>query len=168
MRSLQLDLHNVKIENYVREETLSAISHILKSISPLLFNTIRLLRPSNVLYVHGHVVEHFISSDSTRNPLPLCSTIDAALAHENYGSLVKGTWDGRRQRYSGFGSDHLIGPYKCNNALCRDLFPKLAARGIFDECDGECWIHRCVIDSILNQPLVSHTVFLGAGAAENG
>ena len=122
------------------EGLLSAVYHIFSSISPLLFHTIHVSPPSLLTYKGGHL--GILTADSNSpiiNLLPLCNTIDNALADQNYRSLVRGIHN-KQYRWGG-----ATIPPDCVDDLYRELFPKLMARGIFDRCNGECSIHRCAI-----------------------
>ena len=161
---LQLCLGILKLSHRLREAILSVVFHILTSISPLLFHMIRVSPPWYLTdddihrgeYIRRRGEDSFsIASDV----LLLCSTIDDALADRNYESLVRGTWyyGDSAHRSS---NDATLRAYNCNDALCRELFPKLAERDIFDGCNGECGIHQYVMNSAIHQLLSPHPVFV--------
>ena len=126
-----------ELDLYIEEEGLfSVVYHIFTSISPLLFHTIQISLPDDLFYKDRHL---WIRTEySPIKALPLCNTIDNALADQNYRSLVRGI---QKNLYCG----GTTSPPDCIDDLYRDLFPKLMARGIFDRCNGECWIHQCAI-----------------------
>ena len=136
-----------------KTEPFSAVSHILTSISSVSFDTVRLYPPMYLRCIRGRAQEESDDSSPT-DRLPLCRVVDAALATQDYKFLVA------EIQHHYFGSirlvDALANAYECNDALYHRLFPKLVAKGVFEKCDGECWIHRCVIKPILCQPLSSH------------
>ena len=147
--SLQLYFSGASLGSVSRDEVLWGVFHFIVSISSLLFDMIEVSPPQDLSYKDGHVQEQYTSPQSTASIsdpsdpsdlLPLCRTVDDALADRNYRTLVRGKWS--KDRVFGGGDRAIIGAYTCNDALCRDLFPKLVARDIFDECNGECWIHR--------------------------
>ena len=66
------------------------------------------------------------------------------ISHKSYDALEQAVWEVKPMRifYSGSDKEDLV--YGCTRQLYCELFPKLAARGMFVECDGNCWVKECV------------------------
>ena len=118
----------------------SIVVSILNSISFISFYKVKLYTGKEVLSV---VARYRSPKDELRL---IWKKVDDVISRGNYGALERVEWVTDR----GVIGDHpvnlkIIPDSHCIRQLYLMLFPKLAARVMFDECNGQCRLHTCVL-----------------------
>ena len=119
---------------------------ILNSILFISFHEVKLYLDDNAMNIMtwpGYHSDAKYTVKLTRATL-FWKHVDDIISREHYGALERAKWD--RRSGEDFDIITLGTPlYDCTRQLYCKMFAKLAAKGMFDECDGQCLLHECVL-----------------------
>ena len=132
----------------MKDTFLSTLSRILTAISPLQFDNIK-----TRLYIDSDEMKTYLSSRSVdsgstvRIPPRICGILDDVLAQTNYNTITKASGWATFSNPSEFYHGDVVEPppFACSRDMYHELLPRLAARGVFEECDGTCYFHMYVL-----------------------